>query len=106
MYKRQFKYTSDNGQRMEVQVMGNSPLVAMFGLAVQNPAMLGKDQEVVRYGSHTALLKANPNGKGAELQILIGGKHTVTVQLRGESDEFLLKVMDQAAVDRIAKVLS
>lgn len=100
------KYTSESGGRIEIQVMGNSPLVAMFSMATKNPAMLGKDQELVRYGPHTALLKVSPSGNGAELQILIADKHSVTVQMRGEDDEFLLKLMDQAAVDRIANVLS
>ena len=95
------KYKGADGT-LQVTVTADSPLVQMFGMWVSNPALLGEGAELVKYGSYNAILKQE--GSGWSLQILIGNS-LVEAKGRKASDELLLKMFDQAAVDRLAKEL-
>lgn len=90
------------GDRLQVTVTADSPLVQMFGMWVSNPALLGEGAELVKYGPYNAILKQE--GSGWNLQILIGNS-LVEAKGRKASDELLLGMFDQAAVDRLAKEL-
>jgi ribosome maturation factor RimP len=65
--------------------------------------MLGPDAEAIKYEQYDAVLKKE--GNGWNLQLLIGDDFC-EAKLNGGSDDFLLKVMSQAAVDQLAKALS
>ena len=95
------RYTAP-GKQINVNVQADSPLVQMFGMWVANPQMLGPDAELIKYeGDVNAVLKKE--GKRWSLQMLVG---TSLVEAKGEiSDDALLKMFDQVAVDRLRKVL-
>jgi len=92
---------------MHVEVTANSPLLQM-GLAMvfNNPALIEADGgELVKYGQHKAILKkAGDNGQ--ELTILMHDAHLIKVTSEGIKADDLLKVFDQACIDRLEKPLS
>lgn len=95
------KYKGDGGI-VSVQVTADSPMLQMFSMVLDNPAMLSEGQELVKYGEHKALLKQE--GSRWTLQIVIDSS---MVEVKGNvSDEFLLRMFDQKAVDKLAAVLS
>lgn len=91
---------------MRVEVTANSPLLQM-GLAMvfNNPALIEADGgELVKYGQHKAILKkAGDNGQ--ELTILMHDAHLIKVTSEGIKADDLLKVFDQACIDRLEKPL-
>lgn len=100
------EYSEKGGNgRMHVTVMANSPLARMFTMWVANPAMLGKDAELVKYGQHNAVLRTRTKGSSYEMQILVLDD-VIQIDLNGASDDFLLKVWSQNAVDALAGALS
>ncbi|MCP3915832.1 MAG: hypothetical protein GY711_09770 [bacterium] len=100
------KYRETDGRAsMNVSVTSDSPMIGMFSTYAANPALLGPDAELIKYGSHTAVLRKEGGGKQHTLQLLIEGKHMCETKLRGRDDEFLLKVWNQAAVDKLAAAL-
>lgn len=99
--ERKYRATEGRGS-VQMTVTADSPLVQMFSMWITNPAMLGEGAELIKYGQYNAVLK--PEGSGWSLTLLIA--HSLCeVKTRTESDEFLLKVLDQAAVDRLAKAI-
>jgi len=95
------KYKGEGGI-VTVQVTADSPMLQMFSMVLANPAMLGEDQELIKYGDHKALLKQE--GQRWTLQIVIDNS---MVEVKGNvSDDFLLRMFDQKAVDRLAAVLN
>ena len=91
---------------MHVEVTANSPLIhmgmaALFG----NPALIeASGGELVKYGQHKAILKkAGDNGQ--ELSILMHDAHLIKITSEGIKADDLLKVFDQACVDRLEKPL-
>jgi len=96
------RYTRQGGGGVTARVTADSPLLQMFAMWVANPALLGEDAELVKYGAYDAILKKK--GRGWSLQIVIGSS-LIDVETASESDEFLLAMFPQAAVDRLAKVL-
>ncbi len=95
--------SKEKGDRIDVTLTVDSPLAQMFAMWVQNPAMLGEEAELVRYGEHTAILKKE--GAGWNLQILLG-ETLVEVKSRKATDDELLALFDQAAIDRLDAALS
>lgn len=91
------------GASIQLTVTADSPLAQMFGMWVANPQMLGPDAELVKYGAHNAVLRKD--GNRWNLQVLLNGKHVVDVGVDGRDDEFLLKFLNQAAVDSLSTVL-
>lgn len=97
-------YTKGEDKSLDVEVMANSPMVAMMSMMLANPAIVKADGgEIVEYGKHKALLKKA--GDGQELTILMHDKHLVKATVRGMTVDELLAVFDQAAVDRLEKPL-
>ena len=96
------QYTAD-GKRLTATVTADSPMIGMMSMMFTNPAMLGPDKELVEYGTDKAILDTS-NANRLNLQILISGKHLVDVQCP-ENDEFLFAMFDQAAIDRLSRVL-
>ncbi|MCB9915456.1 MAG: hypothetical protein H6828_09955 [Planctomycetes bacterium] len=95
------KYKGD-GDTLQVTVTADSPMAQMFAMWITNPALLGEGAEAVKYGAYDAILKQE--GQGWSLQILIGSS-LVEAKGRKATDELLLKLFDQQAVDKLAKEL-
>lgn len=91
------------GATIGVTITADSPLVQMFSMWINNPSLLEKGSELIKYKAYNAVLKKQ--GDSLQLMILIGSD-ICDVNLRGRNDEFLLKLFDQAAVDRLAGVLA
>lgn len=99
----QRRYHKDD-KSLTVDVMANSPMLQMIAMLFNNPAMITADGgEVVQYGAHKAILKKS--GDGQELQILMHDKHLIKVNAQGITADELLKIFDQAFVDRMEKPL-
>lgn len=94
------------GRAIQVTVTADSPLVQMLGMVINNPAMLPKGSELIKYGAHSALLEQKSGGKSRGLQILIHGKDLVDVQFPSDDEDALFAMFDQAAVDRLAQALA
>jgi len=90
---------------LSVEVTANSPMLQMLAMMFSNPALIQADGgEIVQYGAHEAILKKQ-GGDGQELQILMHDKHLIRVSAQGVSADDLLKIFDQAFVDRMEKPL-
>jgi hypothetical protein len=97
-------YRSDD-RSIDVEVIANSPLVSMVAVMFANPEIVKADGgELIEYEKHKAILKKSGDA-GLELTILMHGKHVIKATSEGLSIEDLLKVFDQAAVDRLEKPL-
>ena len=97
-------YRKDD-KSIDVEVTANSPVLQMLSMLFANPAAITADGgEIVKYGAHKAILKKNGDN-GQELQILMYDKHLIKVTSQGLSADELLKVFDQAFVDRMEKPL-
>lgn len=96
-------YRKDKGrEEIKITVMADSPMAAMMGMAF-NVAAMSKEGEVITYKENKGLLKKS--GDRYELQILVAGKHLIQVEARGIDDDGLLKMVDQAFVDRLVTAL-
>ena len=91
---------------MHVEVTANSPLMHMGLAAVfSNPALIEADGgELVKYGQHKAILK-KAGDTGQELSILMHDAHLIRINSEGIKADDLLKVFDQACIDRLEKPL-
>jgi hypothetical protein len=98
-------YRKGDDTSIDVEVTANSPVLQMLAMMFNNPALITADGgEVVKYGAHKAILKKSGD-KGQELQILMYDKHLIKVTSQGLTADELLKVFDQAFVDRMEKPL-
>lgn len=98
------RYQKDAGKgSMTVTVTADSPVVQMMTMVLANPAMLGPGSELIEYGAHKAVLKAE--GQKLQLQILLNAVHICEVNAQGVTEDELFALFDQALVDRLAKVL-
>lgn len=101
------KYRETEGRAtVNVTVTADSPMITMFSAYAANPAMLGENGELIKYGTHTAVLKTESAGKQYSLQILVNAKHLCDVKVRGRDDEFVLRLFNQGVVDKLAAVLA
>ena len=90
---------------ISVEVTANSPLMQMLTMMFSNPALIEADGgELVKYGQHKAILKKNGDN-GHELSILMHDTHLIKVTTDGVGADDLLKIFDQACVDRLEKPL-
>ncbi len=98
------RYRKD-GAEMNVEITANSPLMQMLGMMFNNPALVEADGgEIVRYGAHKAILKKNGDD-GQELMLLMHDTHLIKVTSTNVTSDDLLRVFDQAFVDRLEKPL-
>jgi len=74
----------------------------MFNTMFGNPALLGKNQELIKYGDIMAVLETK--GERQTLKIVID--NTLAESLfRKQNDEFIFAMWDQKAVDRLKEAL-
>jgi hypothetical protein len=91
------------GSSVNVTIAADSPLMQMMSMWVANPSMLDPNSELVKYGAHNAVLQKD--GGRWNLMIVVG-QDLITANVEGRSDEFLLKMFDQAAVDKLAAAIA
>lgn len=92
-------------QSISVEVTANYPMMQMLAALFANPTLIQADGgELVKYGPHKAILKKTGDN-GQELQILMHDTHLIKVSSEGLSADDLLKIFDQACVDRLEKPL-
>jgi hypothetical protein len=97
-------YTNGDKQ-LRVEVMPNTPLVGMLSMMFNNPAILeAQGGEVVKYGAHKAILQKSGDS-GHELQLLMHEAHLIKVSADGIDADAMLKIFDQATVDKLEKPL-
>ena len=95
------EYTGPGGT-IKVTVTADSPMIGMFKMLLSNPAMIGENQELIKYGEIMAVLETN--GKRKNLKIVIDNS-MVEAAFRGHDDDFIFGMWDQAAVDALAAAL-
>jgi hypothetical protein len=95
-------YHKESGEQIRVSVTADSPMVGVMGMMFQAAAM-SKEGELVNYKDNKALLKKE--GDNYNLQIVVSGRHLISVDASGIDDEKLLQFADQAFVDRVVGVL-
>lgn len=90
---------------MSVEITANSPLIQMMTMMFTNPTLIqAEGGELVKYGQHKAILKKSGDN-GQELTILMHETHLIKVTTTGVGADDLLKVFDQACIDRLEKPL-
>lgn len=97
-------YRKDD-KSITVEVTTNSPMLGVMAAMFANPMLIKADGgELVQYGAHKAILKEGKD-RDTELQILMHDKHLIKVTASGLTGDEVLKVFDQAFVDRMEKPL-
>jgi len=95
-------YTSGN-RRLNVKLMLDSPMaktfVGMLGM------MRDKDTEVITYNGSKATLKTRGSNR-YEFKMILNNAHYMEADSRGLSDDELLKIFSQEAIDKIAKAVN
>jgi hypothetical protein len=96
----------ENGEKsLQVEVIANSPMIQMLGVMFNNPTLVeAQGGEIVKYGVHKAILTKSGD-EGQELQILMHDAHLIKVNSQGIDADDLLKIFDQAFIDRLEKPL-
>ena len=105
----QRNYQDSSGEkRMNLRVQADSPLIGAMLAMLTNPAVLQAEPnaELLEYGKHKAVLHLDKAEKTCRLQIVIENAHLVEVDTNGLTRDELLKVFDDAAVEKIAKELT
>jgi hypothetical protein len=98
------EYRSTSGaQSIRVTVTADSPMMGFAKMMFENPAMLGPEAELVKYEQCKAILKKEGNTWGLQLVI---DNTLIDASFGAESDEFALKMFDQAAVTALQSVIS
>jgi type II secretory pathway pseudopilin PulG len=98
------RYNKDD-KHISVEVTANSPMLGMLAAMFANPTIIKADGgELVQYGAHKAILKEGKD-RDTELQILMHDKHLIKVTAQGLTGDQVLKLFDQAFVDRMEKPL-
>ena len=98
-------YRKGDDKSINVEVTANSPMLQVLGTLVNNPALVtAQGGEVVKYGEHKAILNKSGDS-GQELQIMMHDAHLIKATAQGISADELLKIFDQAFVDRMEKPL-
>jgi hypothetical protein len=98
------RYDGPKGAYVKITCVAKSPMVSMMG-AVFTMAGHDPNKEVIGYGSHKGVLEKQSGGKRFELQVLVAEKHLVTVEASAVSEETLFAMIDQAFIDKLAKIL-
>jgi len=96
------KYNGSGG-RIQVTVTADSPFVQIFNMMIGNPAMVGENQELIKYGDIMAILETQ--GQRKTLKFVIESS-LVEAQFANHSDEFIFAMFDQNAVDVIEAAIT
>jgi len=91
------------GEDVMVKVTSDSPMLSMLSMWLTNPAMLGPDAELIEYTGCKGVL--HKEGSGVSLQVVIG-HDLVEAEAPGRDGDFLLALLNQAAIDRLVATLA
>lgn len=81
---------SKDGATVEIEIVANSPMIAMMSAALQNPALLAGDgAEPYRFKRLRGIRKVQ--GEETEISLLMGGQVLITLRGRGLPDDGALK---------------
>lgn len=86
------------GKSVHVTVTADSPMLQMFQMIVQNPAMLQPNQELIKYNECSAVLETED--QQVTLRFLIQDT-LVEGDFQGADDDFALAMFNQAAVTKL-----
>lgn len=86
------------GKQVRITVTADSPMLQMFRMVIQNPAMLQKNQELVKYAECQAVLETE--GQRVTLRFMLG-ESMVEAEFQGYDADGALVVMDQPAVTKL-----
>ncbi|MEZ6004950.1 MAG: hypothetical protein R3F17_07180 [Planctomycetota bacterium] len=89
----------DSGATLSVQVTVDQPMVQMITMAF-NPAFLEEGQELIEYNGGDKALLRSADGR-AEMQLVVSNKHLIQVDVSEGNGDFVLSVLDQAALDKL-----
>lgn len=87
-----------DGKQVRITVTADSPMLQMFRMIVQNPAMLQKNQELVKYAECQAVLETE--ARRVTLRFMLG-ESLVEGEFQGYDADGALVVFDQAAVTKL-----
>jgi hypothetical protein len=91
------------GKQVRITVTADSPMLQMFRMIVQNPAMLQANQELVKYDQCQAVLESEE--RRVTLRFMLG-ESMVEAEFQGYDADGALAVMDQAAVTKLATAIA
>lgn len=97
-------YNGPDRKRLSLTATMDSPMVQMMAPMMANPAFLGDDAEIIKYGDKKALLQKNSDTSW-ELTIVLD-TDVVQASAKGMSDDELLAIMSQKTVDAFASAMS
>jgi hypothetical protein len=86
-------YSNDDGERIEVQITGDSALVMQFATFFTNPQIAGAIGKLIRVGSQRAIQTAD-----GDINMVVANKFLITVQGTGSASD---KIAYAQAVDVI-----
>ena len=90
----------ETGDRLNLSVMVKSPMIQTYSMMLTNPAFIEKGAELIEYNEDKGLLKTTK--RQVELNVVLDGESLLTGKVRGDhTGDFMLEVVNQAAVDRI-----
>ena len=90
----------ETNERMTLSVMIKTPMIQQYSMMFTNPAFLDKDSELIEYTSDKGVLKNQ--GRRTELDVVLDGESLFSAKIRSEKKgDFLLEVVNQAAVDKV-----
>jgi hypothetical protein len=92
---------SGAGKEIRVSVTADSPMLQMFNMMLQNPALLQPNQELIKYSECTAMLET----QGDQVTLLIADSF-VQANFWSQTSDFALKMFDQKAVTALHAVVS
>ena len=91
------------GKQIRIAVTVDSPMLQMFSMVIQNPALLQNNQELVKYTECTALLESDEYQ--VSLKFLLG-ESSFECTFQGENGDFALRMLDQKAITALAGVIA
>ena len=103
-------YRQESGERVEIQIIADSPMIQMFAMMMANPMMLqgSPDTRVFRHKGKRGLMKHEKNSNEWEASLLVGNGR-ILIQVSGSSlaDESpVLAYLDALDLKKIEKSLA
>ena len=103
--KRDYNKKGGHDTRITITLMSDSPMVAGLAPLMSNPQLLGSEAEVVTFGAHKGVFKANKEEKSGSLQLIVGGAHMVNAEWNGLTRDELDPFLSEEAVKKMADAL-
>ena len=102
-------FKEGSGERVEIQIVADSPMIQMFAMMMTNPMMMQSDPatKVFRHNGKRGLMKHEKNSREWEATLLLGnGRIMVQVSGTNLADEApVLAYLDAIDLEKIEKSL-